>query len=115
MRHPVPYTFLGFHFNSFIDNGDVLDLKETHKRIRDKAIFPWLKDKYGDRLDISLFSPEDLNSFEAFFESLSISTDENKKMGVKNNGLCLLLAYCLEGAQREANAMADYPITYITI
>lgn len=33
MRHPVTYTFLGFHFNALIDAGETLDSQETHEKL----------------------------------------------------------------------------------
>jgi len=101
MRHPVKFTFLGFYFNALVDSGEFLDLKETHTKLRDKQLFDWLLSMYSDRLDVSLFTKEQLNEIEDFFESLSNTTDEARKMGINKNGLCLLVAYCLEGAQRE--------------
>ena len=68
MRHPVTYTFLGFHFNSLVDAGEVLDLQETHKKIRSKSLFKWLKTKYDNSLDISLFSEEQLDKIEKAFK-----------------------------------------------
>ena len=110
MRHPVAYTFLGFYFNSLVDEGETLNLQETHEKIRSKSLFTWLKNNYGDKLDISLFSQDNLNSIESFFESLSVATNERRKMGIEHNGLCLLVAYCLEAAQRDSKTMADYPL-----
>ena len=115
MRHPVPYTFLGFYFNSLVDDGETLNLEETHQKIRSKTLFNWLQVKYPDRLDISIFSPDGLNNIESFFESLSIATNEKRKMGIQKNGLCLLVAYCLEAAQRDDKMMSEYPVEYITI
>jgi hypothetical protein len=105
MRHPVGFTFLGFYFNSLVDSGEFLDLRETHDKIRSKRLFEWLMTMYSDRLDISLFTKEQLIEIEGFFESLSVSTDEARKMGVEKNGLCLLVAYCLEAAQRDEKSM----------
>ncbi len=101
MRHPVTFTFLGFYFNSLVDSGEFLDLKETHNKIRIKKLFEWLMSIYSDKLDISLFTKDQLDKIETFFESLSIATDEARKMGIEKNGLCLLVAYCLEAAQRD--------------
>jgi len=101
MRHPVKYTFLGFHLNSLVDAGEFLDLKATHEKIRSKQLFDWLTTMYGDKIDISLYDKTQLNKIEDFFKSLSITTDEARKMGIEKNGLCLLIAYCLEAAQRE--------------
>lgn len=99
MKHPVKFTFLGFYFNSLIDSGEFLDIKETNKKIEDRKLFEWLKNLYGDRLDISLYTDVELSKLENFFGSLSWNVDAERKMGVSKNGLCLLVAYCLEGAQ----------------
>ncbi len=101
MRHPVKFTFLGFHFNSLVDSGEFLDLKETHKKIEERKLFAWLNEKFGNRIDVSLFSEKELSELEEFFGGLSWNVDEERKMGVNKNGLCLLVAYCFEGAQRK--------------
>jgi len=56
---------------------------------------------YPDVLDISLFNQQQLDDVEAFFDSLSNAVDASSEFGVEKNGLCLLVAYCLEGVQRE--------------
>ncbi len=67
MKHPIRFTYLGFHFNSLVDSGEFLNLQETHNQIRKKALFPWLKEKLNDRVDISLFTPHEINEIEEFF------------------------------------------------
>lgn len=104
-RHPVGYTFLGFHFNSLVDNGKSLDLRETHQQIRDRNLFNWLSEKFGDEIDLSLYSEDDLNEILDFFGSISEVTDERRKMGITKNGLCLLVAYCLEAAKRKEESL----------
>ena len=105
MKHPTAYTFLGFHFNSLVDAGESISLEETHSKIRSKSLFPWLKEKFGSSIDISLFLPKEIDEIEAFFESQSVAINERRKMGVEKNGLCLLVAYCFEAAQRESNKL----------
>lgn len=105
MKHPVKFTFLGFHFNSLLDSGEFLDLKETHQKIKERELFEWLKQKFEDRLDVSLYTETELEELEDFFRGLSWNVDEERKMGVSKNGLCLLLAYCFEGAQTNPNSM----------
>lgn len=90
---------MGFYFNSLVDSGEILDLKETHQKLREGKLFEWLLSKYSEQLDISLYTSEELNDMEKFFQGLSETTDESRKMGIVNNGLCLLVAYCLDGAQ----------------
>lgn len=101
MKHPVRFTYLGFHFNSLVDSGEFIDLKQTHQKIQDKKLFSWLKDKFGDRMDISLYTENELNEIENFFAALSWNVDEDRKMGISKNGLCMLVAYCLDGAQKK--------------
>lgn len=101
MTHPITFTYLGFYLNSLVDSNESLDLEETHDKIRTKQLFNWLTKLYPQDLDVSLYTADELRKIEDFFESLSISVDEERKMGVSQNGLCLLVAYCFEGAQRK--------------
>ena len=101
MKYPGNFTILGYYFNSLVDSGEILDLEETHKIIKRKSLFPWLKHKFEDRVDISLYSEKEINEIEEFFASLSSAVDEEKKMGICKNGLCLLVAYCFEGVQQR--------------
>lgn len=101
MTHPVKYTFLGFHFNALVDSGKHLPLQKTHEHLRNKTIFEWLKKEFSDGLDLSLYSEGELQEIASFFESLSIAVNEQRKMGITTNGLCLLIAYCFEAVQRK--------------
>lgn len=101
MKHPVTFTFLGFYLNLLVDSGEFLDLSETHKKLNQGGLFLWLKSLYGDRFDISLYSKTELDAIEEFFGNLSNSVDEERKMGISKNGLCLLVAYCFEGLQQN--------------
>ena len=101
MSYPINFTYLGFIFNALLDEGKFLNLSETHKKIEEKQLFEWLTERFDENIDIGLFSKEELNEIEDFFLSLSICVDENKKMGVFNNGLCLLVAYCFEALQNK--------------
>ena len=101
MNITIQYTLLGFSLNSIIDRGEVLDIHETRKAINEERIFPWLKDKYGQDVDISLYSDSDLREINDLFANLNNVVDAESKFGIKRNGLCLLLAYCIEGIQNE--------------
>jgi len=101
MKHPVKFTFLGFYLNSLVDRGKFVELEEIHKHIRNKTLFSWLGEKYSDYLDLSLYSIDELNEIVGFFDGLSTAVDEERKMGISKNGLCLLVAYCFEGLQRK--------------
>ncbi|MDM8159658.1 hypothetical protein QUH73_07530 [Labilibaculum sp. K2S] len=72
-----------------------------HNKIFSGSLFDWLTGLFGDKLDFSLFTKEEINKIEFFFLSFSENTDESRKMGIDKNGLCLLVVYCFEGAQRK--------------
>jgi len=101
MKYPINFSFLGFYFNMLVDNGEFINLSDTHDKLNNGGLFIWLKSIFGDRLDISLYTNEELNSIEEFFSSLSNAVDEERKMGITKNGLCLLVAYCFEGIQQN--------------
>lgn len=101
MNITLRYTLLGFSLNSIIDRGEVLDIQETRNAINGERLFPWLKDKYGRDIDISLYSDSDLREINDLFANLNNVVDAESKLGIKRNGLCLLVAYCIEGIQNE--------------
>lgn len=101
MKKIIRFTYLGFYFNSIKDTGEILSIKELYSHLKEKKVFPFLKDKYGDLLDISLYESEDIAYLEEFFYQLYCCVDSERKFGVINDGLCLLIAYCLQGVQED--------------
>lgn len=98
---PCTFTFLALQFNRLLDKGLILDLDETHRKIQSNTLFSWLEEMFEDSLDISLYTESDRKELGSFFEGLSSTVDEEQKMYVHNNGLCLLIGYCLEGINQE--------------
>lgn len=70
-------------------------------RIYDHTIFDYLNDRLGVDIDLSLLTPEDKQELSSEWEDLALAVDESRKMGVERRGLCLLVAYLLEGIQRR--------------
>jgi len=106
MRPVTRFTSLALELNHLLDNGLSTDLSETKRRIEDHTVLDWLSQKYwpDHGFDISLHSPEDRRELLDFFNSQLFAYNERRKMGVENNGLCLLLGYCIEGAQQCSRA-----------
>lgn len=104
MRIPIRYTFLGFYLNMLLDRQKTLSVSETKKHIDDGSLFDWLKDLFGDEIDLSLYQQEDKAEMLDFFQNLVNAVDEDRKMGVKHNGISLLLAYCIEGVQQASKS-----------
>jgi hypothetical protein len=88
---------LGFYLNGALGSGkyDDISIDEVKKRIRDRAIFDYLKMKLGSDIDITVLRPN------AEWEDMSYALDEARKLCVDRHGLCLLMAYILEGIQRR--------------
>jgi hypothetical protein len=96
-------TFLGFYLNGALGSGkyDDISIKEVKGEIRDHTIFDYLKTKFGLDIDLSVLSPEDRQELNKEWEDTADAVDEARKMCVDRNGLCLLVAYILDGIQKR--------------
>jgi hypothetical protein len=99
------FTALASQLLSLLDTGKKIDLDNTHVHIRDKTLFSWLQEKFPDRIDLSLYKGEDLTYMLEQFNTWSYVIDERRKMEVKHNGICLLIAYCLEAIEDDPNTI----------
>ncbi|MDD2625776.1 MAG: hypothetical protein PHR55_03360 [Bacilli bacterium] len=100
MKPTTRLTFLAFYINSLLDQGIDLDYNKTLFHIDNGTILEWLKDEFEDKLDLSLYEYEDKKIIVELFQELYNVVNARKKFLVENNGLSLLLAYCIEGIQR---------------
>jgi hypothetical protein len=100
MNETLRFTSLGFHLNALLDRGKALDIDDTRKHVSDGSLFGWLKESFGDDLDLSLYRPDDEAVVLELFGSLSNAVNSRRKFGVEQNGLALVVAYCLEGLQQ---------------
>lgn len=100
-------TFLGFYLNGALGSGKYNDISinEVKERIRAHTIFDYLKDKLGSDIDLSALKIEDRQELNNEWEDMADAIDEARKMCVDKNGLCLLVAYILEGIQRRQKAL----------
>jgi hypothetical protein len=81
-----------------IDRGDVLSPPEVRNAVANGTILDLLKKRYGDFPEFSpiheaesaLLRKELRDAMEA------VGGRESFKLGLENNGLCFLIAYCLE-------------------
>jgi hypothetical protein len=99
-------TFLGFYLNGALGSGkyDDVSIREVKEKIRDHTIFDYLKSRLGSDIDLSVLGPEARSELNREWEDLADAVDESRKMCVDRNGLCLLVAYLLEGIQRRHKA-----------
>lgn len=95
-------TFLGFYLNGALGSGKYADitLEDVRTRIRDETIFEFLKSKLGHDIDLSLFEPIDLLELLCEWHDM-LGISPGRKLCVDEGGLCLLVAFLLEGIQRR--------------
>ena len=71
-------------------------------RVEDGSIFQYLIDEYKMEFGVSILSPMD--KFELSMELQDmVGTWSAHELGVETDGLCLLIAYLMEGIQRRAS------------
>lgn len=101
-------TFLGFYLNGALGSGkyDDISIDEVKARIRDHTIFDYLDTKLGMDIDLSILSAEDRRELNEEWEDMADAINESRKMCVDRNGLCLLVAYLLEGIQRRVKSQS---------
>ena len=96
-------TFLAFQLNYLLDRGYYeMPIDEMKAKIRDGSLFDFLKKKsMDDYFDLSIFDSNDKKELLESFDRMANAIDEDRKMGVKNNGICLLLAYVIQLIQQS--------------
>lgn len=103
MKYPTPrYSFLAFQFVSLLDAGVSIPIDETHNRIDDGTLLDWLEDQYKPDpyyFDLSLYGADERGLILKVFAELSNTVDASRKLGVRNNGIALCAAYCIEVMQ----------------
>ncbi|OBY37694.1 hypothetical protein PR729_02460 [Providencia rettgeri] len=96
-------TSLIIHLNSLIDSGKYQDIsiQQVHSAIENKTLLQFIKSKCGNDIDLSVHFYEKFN-FESEYENKmyemygGYAGNESKKWGVRNQGLCLVLAWTNE-------------------
>jgi hypothetical protein len=114
MRHEA-LTLLILLYNSMLDSGEYEDIGvgDVLDRIEDGTILRWLRDRAGDKFDVSLHIDSRVyGDFEGFYtdylQALQAGYgDGRRKWGVKNKGLCLLIAWANEIIQQGSGWKPD--------
>ena len=102
------FTLLAFQLNGGLDTEKYNDITtdDVEKHIEDGTIFGFLKSTL-EGFDDSLLDPDDRDELIEEWKQNVNTIDEGRKMCVDKNGLCLLVAYLLEGIQRRASDMSS--------
>ncbi|EFE09362.1 hypothetical protein [Citrobacter youngae] len=110
-------TLLILHINSLVDSGKYNDITidDIHDAIEKKSLLQFIKKRCGKDIDLSLHLYEGIN-FESEYEERMNSLyygyagNESRKWGVRNQGLCLMLAWTNELIQMYASFPNEYPL-----
>jgi len=105
-------TLLILQINSLIDSGkyNSITIAEVHQAIEQKKVLRFLKEQAGKEIDLSChIDTSPYGNFEEYFETKlnaiysGYAGQERRKWGVKNSGLCLILAWTNEIIQQGEN------------
>jgi len=100
----VRMTFLGFYLNGAAGSGryDDISIADMKQAIRAGTVFDVLERRLGHDVDLSILDNDDRAELLREWRGLADDVDEDRKLCVERNGLCLLVAYLLEGIQQRA-------------
>jgi|SRR5580704_10611440 hypothetical protein len=93
---------LAFLLNGSLDTAQYQDigLDEVSEQIDRGSIFEFLERRLVDDIDLSIFDDRDKSVLIAEWRDIG-ACYAPRKFAVERNGLCLLVAYLLEGIQRR--------------
>ena len=99
-------TFLAFYLNSALDTGKYNDVgfDEVARHIEEGTIFEFLASRLSGDIDLSFFDEPKKSELLQEWQDMLAAVSARRKFGVQNNGLCLLVAYLLEGIQRRQDS-----------
>jgi hypothetical protein len=97
-------TSLAFDINCGMDG--TRHLRIDHKTVFDQieagTIFAYLATTLVGNIDLSTYSDADKTELVEEWQSLNSTIDAKRKFGVENKGLCLLMAYIIQGIQQRS-------------
>lgn len=102
MQDVTRFITLAFYLNTLLDAGGWLQVDDVHRHIDSGDLFEWLEsvDAAG-KLALRDYSDQDKTGVVAEFRAMDAAGAENYGLPAPNNGLCVLLAYCLQGSEQD--------------
>jgi hypothetical protein len=94
-------------------HGQAVPAEEFCERIFDGTIFAFLSERFGLMVGVSVLTPADKLELLMEWEDMALALPPSA-MGLKRDGLLLLLRYLMEGIQRRSvssfHRLTDEPI-----
>jgi hypothetical protein len=94
-------TGLAEDLNAALDAGKSIPLDAVSAAMEARTVLDFLKGKLGNDLDLSLWDNDDRIEMQNEWHSMDNAIDPARKLGVRRNGLCLLIAFILEGVRHR--------------
>ena len=98
------YSLLATQINHLLDRGERPTGEEIDNRIFDGTLFDWIEHHYGVKLWLQGY--DRAMALGALKALATTHPNTRRRFGVSRNGLCVLVAYCLE-VMREPMAWED--------
>lgn len=108
-------SLIGFYLNGALDSGEYNDITidKIAEKIKNKTIFQYLKEDV--HVDLGYLTDEDKKELIDEWSSMWSEIYENRKLLIRNNGLCLLIAYLFEGIQSRVGMKLDIKSNYASL
>lgn len=105
---PSKLIHLAFYLNYMMDRGYYsFSIQEIKQQIKARTVFDFLlKVSKDDYFDISPLDADDRTWLLDEFNNMLETIDEDRKLAVQKNGICLLLAYVIELMQKQQRRTA---------
>lgn len=102
------FLFLVWEFIALMDTGkyDDITVDEVKNQASAGTIASYMVSKFGKDADFSLMEPQDWTDLAEEWERFENAIDEQRKMGIRNRGICLLQAYALQSYRDRRDAEA---------
>lgn len=92
--------------DSALDTGKYayVSFDEVAKHIEEGTIFEFLATRLSSGIDLSTFDETNKKGLIEEWQDILAGVSARRKLGVQNNGICLLVTYLLEGIQRRQDS-----------
>jgi len=89
--------------NHLVDHGFDATIVEVHDHVEGCNLFAWLRRRFAGHIDLSIYDRATEQEITAGLQDIlgGYGGQERRKFGVERNGLCLLIAWVAELAQRR--------------
>ena len=107
-------TYLTFELNALVDKGLSISQEETKRLCEERRIFDELERRLPfmkTGLDLSVLNKETREEISEAFRGF-VGINERRKLGVENNGLCLLIVYTQKIIKEKARNLRKFQKSY---